>query len=277
RVCVAGRHVTILAGLGIRAGTEIGLILAIEPFEISHLFEGMPERFLVHHRQIDHVTVAAQARIFYVVVVLGIDTERLLHRMRRDVLVFERAKYLGGFPGGELAGDVVIQEVLKGVLAWRRMVLDYVMTGSAANAVTRERAILEVSTGEVGIVYEIEFEVWLGSFVIRRSGIIPVIGVELTLAHYSVTAKAHVDYCLLIRRSVFQVGQLAVQLRVEDRISSRKSHRRPSPFAVRRHVHRVIRVAFKNHRILLAEPRVSAVAGHARIGSRSEEHTSELQ
>ena len=90
---------TILAGLRVRARFEVGLKLAVQPFEISHLFERMPERFLIHHRQIDRVTIAAQARVFDVVVELRFDAERLLHRMRRDVFVFEGpVNHLAGLP-----------------------------------------------------------------------------------------------------------------------------------------------------------------------------------
>ena len=110
-----------------------------------------------------------------------------------------------------MAGDVVLQERLQRVVT-AVLVLDYVMTGGAAHAVARERAVLEVFACEIGVVDPIEFEVGLGILVIRRSGIITVIGVELAFAHHPVATKARVDDRLLIRGPVFQVSKLAVEL-----------------------------------------------------------------
>src|ERR1044071_3596907 len=111
---IARLHMTILAGLCVRARLEVCLKLAVEPLEISHLLQRMPERFLIHYRQVDRVTTAAQSRVLDVLVVLRLDSKRTLHRMRRDVFILERSEYLARFAGGELACDVVLQERLKG-------------------------------------------------------------------------------------------------------------------------------------------------------------------
>src|SRR5262249_3312759 len=102
---------------------------------------------LVHHRQVDRVTITAQARVFDIVVELRIGRERLLHRMRRnrigfrwrrrDTVVLEWPEDLVRLSGRKLASDVVIQEPLEGVLAGLRVVANYVMTGRAAYAVPR--------------------------------------------------------------------------------------------------------------------------------------------
>src|SRR5215471_7440993 len=112
--------------------------------------------------------------------------------MRRDLLVLEWPEDLGRTPGGELAGDLVIEEPVERILAGRRLVGNDVMTRSTADAVARQSAIFEVLARDVGVLDPIELEVRLGAGVVRRSRIVAVIGVELTFPHHTVAAEADI-------------------------------------------------------------------------------------
>src|SRR6059036_1095880 len=104
----------------------------------------MTKRFLIHHRQVDRVTVAAQTRVLDVLVESGIDSKRLLHRVRRDFLVFKGSEHLFTFADRELPGYPMLQEKMERVLPGWRFIFDYVMTGGAAHSVASQRAVLEV-------------------------------------------------------------------------------------------------------------------------------------
>src|SRR4051812_13871842 len=102
---------------------------------------------VVHDRQVDRVAVAAEPRVPDVVVVLRRDAERRLHRMRGRVLVLERPEDVGGGSRRELAGDVVLEKPPERILARRGPVGDDAMARGAADAVARERAVLEIPAG----------------------------------------------------------------------------------------------------------------------------------
>src|SRR5262245_13154081 len=99
--------------------------------------------------------------------------------MRGNLPILERAEYLSRASGGELAGDVVFEEPRERIPAGRGLVGDDAMTGGTADAVARQRSVLEVLARDVGVVDPIELEVRLGAGVGRRRRIVAVIGVEL--------------------------------------------------------------------------------------------------
>src|SRR5258705_4900745 len=206
---------TVLARLRVLSRFEFGLKAAVEPFKVSNLLERMPERLLVHHRQVNRVTVAAHSRILNIGVVFRIDSKRLLHRVRGDLLVFERAIHLVALADSELAGYPMLEEKLQRILPRRRLVFDYVMTSGAAHTVASERAVLEILIHQLGVVDKIQTEVRFGTLWIGCRRIVVVVGVELAFAHHSVTTTAGIDDCLLIVLSVFLVSQLTVLMRVE--------------------------------------------------------------
>src|SRR5437763_4526653 len=100
------------------------------------------------------------------------------------------------------------------------------MAHRATDALASHRAVLEERVLEV-------VDLW------NRGGVLGLAGVELELplSHGVVAGEAEVDDLVLLAGKVpGQERELAVELRVENRIAAGQSHRRPPPLAVRRDV-----------------------------------------
>ena len=229
-VVVAG-HMATLTGLGVgTGGAELGLILAVEPLQIGHLFQrARVVRPAIDHGQLNGVATAAQAWGLEVRVEFRRDPDGIDHRVRRHLVVPVGTKDGVGRSHLELARDRVLQEVFEGRHAGWRDIGHRPVADRAADAVPGQRAVLEVGIAAVGELQELELEVAGASGGIR---------VELPLAHRAMTLQTGVSERaghLLVprRRKGIQVGEFAFQLGEEDRIPPGQAHGRPAPFAVR--------------------------------------------
>src|SRR5690349_7841759 len=113
------------------------------------------------------------------------------------------------------------------------------MTHHAADAVASERAIdiRLVFSRIVGGVDELRSEVAFAGT--------SLIVVEPALTHHAMTAEAGVvdiarllcDLRRIVLEKFLHESNFAFELRVENRIATGQSHRRPTPFTKRRNVH----------------------------------------
>src|SRR5437868_12607854 len=119
----------------------------------------------------------------------------------------------------------MLEEIFQGRHARRCFVFHDVMTGRAADSIARQGAVLEVRVLHLSEVNNLAVEVSSAAMV----------QVELALSHHAMTAETGVNYFarqFFSLRLVFeclQVGQLTIELRIEDRIASSETHRRPAP------------------------------------------------
>ena len=81
---------TILAGLGPRIVAELILIAAVDPLQVSQLFQIVADGFLIHDREINRVATAAHARGLYECVMFRLDTHGTVHWIGDNDVVFKR-------------------------------------------------------------------------------------------------------------------------------------------------------------------------------------------
>ena len=185
-VPVGSAHVAVLTGLRLRVAAKFILETAVEPLEVSELFQVVAHRFLVRDRQVDRVTTAAHSGALHIRIVLRFDSERVVHRVGHDELVLEWSEHLIGFAHFELTRDRVFEEMFQRRHALRRFGFDNVMAGGAAHAVAGQRAVFEVRLGHARFVNELAIEIRVP----------PVIEIELAFAHDAVAAKTGVHHFL---------------------------------------------------------------------------------
>ena len=219
------------------------------------------------------MTVAAHARVLDVRIVLRFDAQRIIHRVGNDLLIGKRPEDLVSVAGSKVAGNVVVQETRNPIgFALHHLVFHDPVTSHATDAIARQRAV-DVGFGIswfriiVSGKDKFRFEVAL----VRSAVII----VQPPLAHHAVTLEASVinrfDLFFYFRRVVLEESlherNLAIELRVEDRIASGQAHWRPAPLAEWRNVHLRSRAIWLlgagiKHRVAV---RAAAVTAHAGI------------
>ena len=111
-VAIGSAHVAVLAGLRLRILAKLVLETAVEPLEVSQLFQVMAHRFLVHDWKIDGVTTAAHPRGLNIRIVFRLNSESVVHRIGHDDVVLERSQHLIRLTHFEQAGDRMFEEML---------------------------------------------------------------------------------------------------------------------------------------------------------------------
>src|SRR5262249_51527355 len=120
---------------------------------------------------------AAHARRLDVLVEMWLDARSVLHRLRRDHVVFEGPGKPVGRTRPKCAGNGILEEVLEWRHPRRGVVFPDPMADRAAGAVSRQRTIFKMRTPPMGDWQEIEQEV---------PAIVATVDIELTFPHDTV-------------------------------------------------------------------------------------------
>lgn len=148
---------------------------------------------------------------------LGLDRERIVHRVGDNLFVLEWSKQLRGIANSEIPSDPGLEKIRE-----RHFVFDDSMTRHTAHTIMRQSSIhIRLLIVIVSRVNQLRIEITFTSMIV----------VEPALAHHAMTTETRVvdglDVFRNLRRIVFEEtpdeSNLAFELRVEDRITPGRS------------------------------------------------------